>query len=245
MKINPAPLRPAMAAAKPLVGGPGPSFAQLLEAGSSAASITADRALSFAEGGVLGVHSAVLSGNADSAAVAAEQAPSAQAPARPERFAPWSGPALVAVADLLADQAEPQAAVNLPVGPLAAGPPSPDPARHTAAIQPQDAAQGMALASAPAPTTASPDPAAPPAITRRAAWFRPGEPEAAAGQARFELHTLDAQTIAVVTDMTFDRLDEHDLGQIREQITREFGVTVGRIVIRPKQGIPLRNQGGN
>ncbi|WP_088307339.1 hypothetical protein [Novosphingobium sp. B 225] len=242
MKIDPTPIRPALAPAKPLIGGPGASFTQLLESGSSAASVIADRALSFAEGGVLGVHSAVL---LDAAASTAGPADAASPPARPERFAPWSGPELIAVADLIGGPAGAQAPAAAAASPLQAGPIAADPAPRAAAPPLQTAAQTLALAAAPAARPAAAAPGSAPAITRRAAWFRPGEPEQAAGQVQFELHTQDAQTIAVVTDMSFDRLDEHDLGQIRERILREFGVTVGRIVVRSKQGIPLRNQGGN
>ena len=242
MKIDSSTAR-QLTAPRQSSAGSGASFTQLVEQGSSAEAVMSSRALGFAENGLLGIHAAVLSDPAGTAPGAAAPPLTVPAEARPQRFAPWGGPLLVSVADLLRDTAEP--AVEVAPNAAATIAQEPGPALAASAAAPV-AEPGNALAS-PAPQLAlASDPAEPdlPAPVR-SAWLRAADTPRGAGAVRFELHMLNQQLVAVVTDMTFGRLDEHDLTRIRDTAAREFGVTVGKIVIRPKPEISSGNQRGN
>lgn len=245
MKIDPGATRPLVTQRLSDAAG-GPSFNQLIEQGGSADQVLSGRALGFAESGLLGVHNALMAQPGEVAALAARPATDAHAETRPQRQTPCSGPLLISAADLLRDSSEPVPSVSqasqTPAGLAAAAPPP-------AAIANADPAAFPTQAVAASPGALALDPAEPdvpdvPAPVR-VAWVRSGSATRDAGLVRFELHMLDSQLASVVTDMAFDRLDEHDLTRIRDTAAREFGVTVGRIVIRPKLTIFSNNQGGN
>lgn len=205
-------------------GASRPGFAELIEAGGHAANITANRALGFAETGILGVHNAVSDCQTG--------------PSSPSTSSPIGGRPLQRAGDV--GYAQPQAATPG----LQANDLKPlDPVEAATVISGEEN-----FASATPTTPKSVSSHIPGAFlsdldpmegihahSARSAAMRTDSRSVALASGRFvRFQLVDERdgAVMILANLPFTEQELHELVGVSQAVGREFGVTVDRIVIR-------------
>lgn len=205
-------------------GASHPGFAELIEAGGRAANIVANRALGFAETGILGVHNAV----SDCQTVHSPPSTSGPIAGRPLQLPggvghvqPQAGPPGLQATDLQPlDPVEAATVLSREENFASAMPTGSESVSgriHGASLNDRDPMEGVHAHSA------------------RSAAIRTDFRSVALASGRFVRFQLVEENdgaVMVIANLPFTEQEWHELAGVSQAVGREFGVTVHRIVIR-------------
>ncbi|MBU6267856.1 MAG: hypothetical protein KGN34_09970 [Sphingomonadales bacterium] len=246
MKVDPRlPARSLWPAPSQDAARDGVSFAQMLEGGTSAAQVVGNRALGFAEAGLMGLHFAL------GEVAVPPPGPSTARPdtagsdrARSDRAgpAPAAPAAFTARAECAASPGSPRSAQTR-AGPAADGAAMLRPAGNAAAASAIPAESALSLQST-GQDAAEPRPPEEPALTGRIA-ARIARLSSNPVPPRVRLREEAAGVAVIIDGYVPDGETSSDLEQLVRATVAEFGMTATGVLVTPTRGIGNTTKRGN